>query len=102
MTLSAISKNNKVIRLTEERWLHIVESHDEMAGYFEEVLETIENPDFITKGRVDELQATKYYEDVKKHLVVVYKEEVKGGFVITAFFTSKIEKIKRRGIIWQS
>jgi len=33
----AKSKNNVPIRLTEERWFHIVENHDELAGYYDEV-----------------------------------------------------------------
>ena len=32
------SKNNVPIRLTEERWIHIVENHDDLAGYYEDVL----------------------------------------------------------------
>lgn len=44
------SKNNIQIRLTSERWLHIVENHDDMAGYYDEVLRTIEDPDFIIEG----------------------------------------------------
>ena len=38
----AISRNNVPIRLTEERWFHIVEHHDEMAGYSNDVLLAIE------------------------------------------------------------
>jgi hypothetical protein len=55
----ATSKNKITIRLSEERWLHIVESHDEMAGYLEEVLETIENSQLIIKGKKDELLAAR-------------------------------------------
>jgi hypothetical protein len=72
-----------------------------MAGYLEEVLETIENPQLIIKGKKYELLAARYYEDVRKHLIAVYKEGSKDGFVVTAFFTSKIEKIKKRGVLWQ-
>jgi len=38
------SKNSVPIRLTEERWLHITEEHSEMAGYYFEVLEAVEEP----------------------------------------------------------
>lgn len=37
----------------------------------------------------------------EKHIVVIYKEERNGGFVITAFMTSKPEKIMRKGVIWK-
>jgi len=42
-----ISINNVPIRLTKERWFHITEDHSEMAGYYYEVLETVENPDSV-------------------------------------------------------
>jgi hypothetical protein len=29
----AYSKNNVPIRLTYERWVHIIEAHDDLAGY---------------------------------------------------------------------
>lgn len=38
------SQNGVPIRLTEERWIHITEEHSEMAGYYFEVLETVEAP----------------------------------------------------------
>ncbi len=41
------SKNGVPIRLTEERWIHITEEHSEMAGYYFEVLETVEEPEAI-------------------------------------------------------
>jgi len=36
------SKNNAPIRLSQERWIHIVKEHSEMAGYYFEVLEAVE------------------------------------------------------------
>ena len=46
----AISKNAVPIRLTEERWFHIIENHDDLAGDYDDVLSTIEDPDFIIEG----------------------------------------------------
>ncbi len=34
-------------------------------------------------------------------LVVVYKELENDGFIITAFVTKKVDKVLRRGVIWQ-
>lgn len=34
----AVSANGVAIRLTDERWRHIVESRDELAGHHEDVL----------------------------------------------------------------
>jgi hypothetical protein len=33
------SKGGVRIRLTDERWFHIVENHDDLAGYYDEVLD---------------------------------------------------------------
>jgi len=99
------SRNKKEIKLTTERWFHITESHDYMAGYFHEVLETISNPDYVASGKKEELLAVKFYEKTHispKYLIVVYRERNKEGFVITAFMTSKIDNVlMRRKILWR-
>jgi hypothetical protein len=94
------SKNGVLIRLTEERWFHVTEEHSEMAGYYFEVLETLQEPGVIYKGNAEELLATKEIEP-GKYLVVVYKEISRvEGFVITAFLTKRIKQIERRIRIW--
>ena len=51
---------NKVpLRLTGERWLHIVENHDDLAGHFHNVLGTVVEPDVILEGRAGELLAVR-------------------------------------------
>lgn len=93
------SVNGVPIRLTDERWFHIVENHDELAGLAYEVLTAVAEPDFITKGWQDELLAVRRIN--RKYLVVVYKELGReDGFIITAFITTKIHQIKRRKILW--
>lgn len=94
----AYSKNSVPIRLTHERWYHIIENHDDLASYFFEVLETVENPEFIIKGNKGTLKATKNIGK-DKWLVVVYREITKiDGFVITAYF---LDKKPRGEVIWQ-
>src|SRR3990172_12240391 len=99
---TVISRNGKEIRLTAERWAHIVESHDYMAGNQDKVFEALENPDNIVSGTKDEFIAVKHYIKTsisEKHIVVIYKEEENDGFVITAFMTSKPEKVNKKGVI---
>jgi uncharacterized protein YutD len=99
----AISKNGVPIRLTHKQWAHIVDSHDYMVGNMDMVMESVEDPDYIVRGWTDEQVALKYYEQTSisdKYMVVVYKEG-DDGFIITAFMTSKRDKIMRRGTIWQ-
>jgi hypothetical protein len=94
------SITGKTIRLTDERWVHIVEGHPEMAGYLNEVLLAVDNPDLVVEGGNNELLAL-LYKRPDKLLVVVYKEESSDGFIITAFFTSKIDQLLKRKIQWR-
>lgn len=50
MTETAWSRNGIPIRLSDERWIHLTEGHSEMAGYYSEVLEVVEDPDAIYEG----------------------------------------------------
>ena len=96
-----ISKNRVPIRLTDERWVHITEEHSEMAGYYFEILETIENPEVIYKGMEGEFIAVKEIEK-SKYIVVIYKETSKeDGFVITSFLTKRKKQLERRPKIWE-
>lgn len=95
-----ISKSSVPIRLTGERWFHIIENHDDLAGYYDEVLSTIEEPDYILEGYRKALIALKKVTKTK-FLAVVYKETGReDGFVITAYFTNKI-KLENEVILWQ-
>lgn len=100
----AVSKTGRKIRLSDERWSHIIESHDYMAGNKDLVLETLEHPDIIVNDEEDALIAIKHYLKTsigEKDVAVVYKESKDDGFIITTFMTSKIDKIMRRGVIWK-
>ncbi len=57
----AYSIVNVPIRLTDERWVHIVENHDEMAGYYEDVLAVIEDPEYVLRGHGGSLIAARGY-----------------------------------------
>ncbi len=101
-----LSKNNIPIRLTYKQWAHIVEAHDYMAGCLDLITETLSFPDYIVNGWSDEQIAIKHYPKTvitEKHVIVIFKENIKrnDGFVITAFMTSKVNKILKRGIIWK-
>jgi hypothetical protein len=100
----AHSKADIPIRITAERWTHVTENHDYMAGEMDKVIESIENLDVIVSGNRDEKIALKHYEKTsitEKHTVIVYKEQKSQGFLITAFMTSKPEKITSKGILWE-
>lgn len=91
------------IRLTARQWAHSIEAHDYMAGNMDKVLETLAEPSRVIAGPHGESLALRDYESTtisEKTAVVVYRDEP-DGFVITAFFTSKPEKIERKGaVLW--
>jgi hypothetical protein len=94
------SVNGIPIRMTDERWVHIVENHDDLAGHYDEILDVVEYPDYVIKGYGSALIALREVDE-DKFLTVVYKEiSKKDGFIITAYFTSKI-KLEREVIVWQ-
>ena len=95
---TAYSVNDIPIRLTRERWFHITENHDDLAGYYDDVLHTIENPDLVIQGYGGALIAVKGMGR-RRYLGVIYREFIskKDGFVISAYFTSKLD---RRKVLW--
>jgi hypothetical protein len=94
-----LSKSGVPIRLTDERWAHITEEHDELTGLRSEVLQTIAEPERIIAGRAGELLALRELEK-GKWLVVVYRELGDDGFVITAFLTRRLRSFERRKQTW--
>jgi hypothetical protein len=100
------------IRLTHERWFHIVENHDDVAGYYEDVLDTVENPDLVLRGYRDSVEnpdlVLRGYRDSlvavrsygrQRYLMVIYRQVLgDDGFIITAYFTRKID---RRKAVWR-
>jgi len=97
------SRNQVPIRLSQERWEHILRRHPEMANQKDRVLETLSDPDLIQQGDLGTLLAIRFYAQsplMRKHLVVVYKElNGTDEFVLTAYYTSVPSK--RRAIVWK-
>ena len=63
------------------------------------VMTTIEDPIRIVAGGAGELLAMRNLE-LGKFLVVVYRELVGDGFVITAFLTRRLRSLERRKQLW--
>lgn len=95
----AISKKGVSIRLTRERWAHITEEHCELAGLREDVMETVARPERILLGGDGEMIALRELEQ-RKHVVVVYREGVDDGFIITAFVTRRGRSLSKRRQVW--
>ncbi len=71
-----------------------------MAGFLNDVILAVDSPDVVVEGGNNELLAL-VYKRADKLLVVAYKEENDEGFIITSFFTSKIDQLLKRKIKWQ-
>lgn len=96
------SRSGVPIRLSDERWRHILKRHPELQDQKEKVLDTLASPDLIQEGDVDTLISARHYSDTpvnEKFLVVVYREVGEtDGFVLTAYFTN--EPSGRRRVLW--
>jgi len=87
------------IRLTEERWEHILLNHQEFSYHDKElILDAIEAPEYVLSGRAGSLVAVVALGK-GAYLHVYYKEKRDGsdGFIITARIRPKVNK---RLIIW--
>jgi len=97
------SQNGVPIRLTEERWQHIIHRHPEMDNQREWVLETVAEPDMIQQGDFGEVLAIRFYPETpltSKFLVVAYRElGPDDGFILTAYLTSRPSD--RRVMLWK-
>jgi hypothetical protein len=91
------------VKLYSDVLERMVRKHGELRGCEHMILETVERPDYIIKGRKRELLAIKHYTETSigpKDMIVVYREDKE--LIITAFLTSKAHKLlRRRLIIWQ-
>ena len=99
MNLYATSQNGVLIRLTEERWKHIITGHSELVSYQAEILATIRYPEKILVGNHQELLAVKQIVS-GKYLIVIYRELSEGGFIITAYLTRRLRELTKRQQIW--
>jgi hypothetical protein len=99
----AVSKNKVSVRLTDERWQHITIGHPEVADYYFEILETIEQPELIYEGKNEELIAIKKFEKISsKFVVVIYKEtNEQDGFIISAFVSKHQQEFDKKKVIWK-
>jgi hypothetical protein len=75
----ATSVDGAPIRLTEERWEHIINGHVALSGREAEVLEVISGPERVRAREEGELLAVRKKDGL--YLVVVYREIERPGWV---------------------
>ncbi len=85
------------VKLTHERYLHIILRHPEILDKENEIKEALENPDFIKESKHDNTVLLFYKSSNKEYIVVVVKR-VEKAFVLTAYAT---DFIKEGDMIWK-
>jgi len=92
------SVNTVLIRLTDERWEHIVDAHPYMTGYYDDMLDAVEDPEYILPGHKWSLIAVVGLG--KKRILHVMYRELSGndGFIITAYIKPSFE---RKRALWR-
>ncbi|SFF93282.1 hypothetical protein SAMN05660649_00066 [Desulfotomaculum arcticum] len=82
----AISVNGVPIRLTDERWKHIVIGHPELKDLFTEVINTIREPLSVRLGNNDELLAVQRIGGRYIHRGSLSGDQYKGWFYNYCFY----------------
>jgi len=96
MYINVVSKLDKKISVTKDRWQLIVKTkHPELEDKKNEVQETLTNPDEIRLSKSDQSVYLYYKNYGKLSLVVVAKHPNGEGFIITSYFTDKIKEGKQ-------
>jgi hypothetical protein len=94
----ADSVNGVPVRLTDERWAHILDSHPELASYRETILDAVEKTDYILVSRRGVLAAVVVLGR-RAFLHVFYVEKGRlDGFILSARVEEKMDKAK---IVWR-
>ena len=73
------------IRLTDERWFHISESHPELKPYYDQVLRVIEDPDevYYSENSSFYIFNAKLKEFIAENLILYIKKTNGDAFVIS-------------------
>jgi hypothetical protein len=95
-------RNGREIRLTDERWAHIV-GHIEMIDQQERIAETLAEPDSIISTVHDSSVHVyqKFYLQTpvtSKYMLVAVKILEDDAFIVTAFYS---RKVKKGDPVWQ-
>ncbi len=94
-----VDQFNRKIKLTNERWKHITDTHPELKELLKELSGTLEDPELIKSSIYDDdvILFYRFYEHIYegKYICVVVKlcEEI----VITSYIT---DRIKRGEVVW--
>jgi len=96
---TAKSINGVTVRLTDERWAHILEARPYMLNYEQDVLDAVENPELVLRAAGGALVAVVSFGR-RGFLHAIYREMSRSdGFIITAYFN---DSYNRRQVLWRA
>jgi len=88
-------RSGRMIYMTLERWHHIVEEHSDVVGSFDEIQAAIAYPTAMRRsdeeGVMLYFRYYKYGVSDKNYLLVIVKYLNGEGFVITSYFTDRLQ-----------
>jgi hypothetical protein len=95
--------HGRLIRLTDERRLHLQTAHPEMTEQLSDIAEVLARPDNIVRSRTDPTIELfyKHYPSTpvtSKFLCTVVKVLPDDNFIITAYYT---DTMKRGELLWE-
>jgi hypothetical protein len=100
MILEVVTSINGVpIRLTDERWEHIVDEHPNLSTYYDEILAAVESPEYILRGH-GKGRRIAVVSVGRRFLHVPYRELGRtDGFIVTAYLD---DEVNENLILWRA
>ena len=92
--MSSVAFDGTKVVLSQERWRHIVLRHPELKNAAELILDVVAHPDEVYIDPTGAFHALKRAKSVSDFLVVIYSVEDE-GYIRTAYYTSKLRKVRR-------
>ena len=91
-----------IIRLTPERWNHVIEAHPELKDYKSLLIETVRNPDqiFYSEITTQFILMKSFQNFITDHLIVYVKKLETDAFVVTSHPISN-KKLRRALRKWK-
>lgn len=85
---------NKIVELTDERKVHIIEEHPELLDHFGKLKRVLLNPDEIRISKTDQqvLLFYRYFAKIKSGLYIAVVVKInERNFILTAHMTDRIK-----------
>ena len=94
--------NDRIVRLSEAQWRHILFFHPEVEGEQVKIMECVHKPEIVLEGATRDTRVCYIFYPstpvTSKYLVVVIKVLDREGFIITSYFT---ERMRKGVVLWR-